>query len=249
MTPIERARVAFAKNGEVNSPWKAAEPMCTLRVASAEEANELSTTVGVPFDELHATDDGITVEFQGCNALDFLGAVCPTHYRFNRWLLYRPDVFMRNIPDCLVTLTDPRAVLPSKVRASDAGYDLTIISEVKRFNKKTVLYDTGIKIKLPHAMYAEVVPRSSLSKSGYVLANSVGIIDNSYRGNIYVALCKVDEDAPDIELPFRCCQLIFRQQVFVDIVRHDGLALQTARGENGYGSTGGASASATNTSS
>ncbi len=241
---VERVRAVFAETGKVNSPWKAAEPTCALRVASVEEAKELSAAVGVPFDELHTSvDNGITVEFQGCNAIDFLGAVCPADYRFNRWLLYRPGIFMRNIPDCLVTLADPRAVLPSKVRASDAGYDLTIISEAKRFNKKTVLYDTGIKIKLPHGMYAEVVPRSSLSKTGYVLANSVGIIDNSYRGNIYVALCKVDDDAPDIELPFRCAQLIFRQQVFVDIVENDGrgLALQTARGENGYGSTGGTS--------
>ncbi len=243
---IERVRAVFAETGVVNSPWKAAEPMCTLRVASVEEANELAATVCVPFDELLAHGDGgVTVEFQGCNAIDFLGAVCPDHYRYNRWLLYRPDVFMRNIPDCLVTLADPRAVLPSKARASDAGYDLTIISEAKRFNKKTVLYDTGIKIKLPHAMYAEVVPRSSLSKSGYMLANSIGIIDNSYRGNIYIALCKVDEDAPDIELPFRCCQLIFRQQVFVDVVENKSLVLQTARGESGFGSTGGAAATST----
>lgn len=235
----ESVKAVFAQTGVVNCPWKAAEPLCTLRVASVEEANGVSTAIGVPFDELHTTGNEITVEFRGCNAIDFLGAVCPDDYRFNRWRLYRPGVFMRYVPDCFVTLADPRAVLPSKARASDAGYDLTIISEAKRFNKKTVLYDTGIKIQLPHAMYAEVVPRSSLSKSGYVLANSVGIIDNSYRGNIYIALTKVDEDAPDIELPFRCCQLIFRQQVFVDMVPQDaGVSLQTARGENGYGSTG-----------
>lgn len=62
----------------------------------------------------------------------------------------------------------------------------------------TILYDTGIKINVKYGYYAEVVPRSSLSKSGYMLANSIGIIDNSYRNNIFVALTKINPDAPDI---------------------------------------------------
>lgn len=234
---LESVREVFKKTGVVNSPWKAAEPRCTLGVSNEEEANMLAVVTGIPFDALRHTESQIEVEYLGCNAIDFLGAVCPDDYRFNRWRLYRPGIFMRSIPDCLVTLTEPAAVMPSKARASDAGYDLTVIREVKRFNKNTVLYDTGIKIQMPHAMYAEVVPRSSLSKSGYMLANSVGIIDNSYTGNIYVALTKVDSSSPDLEMPFRCCQLIFRQQVFVDLVETE-IREATSRGGDGFGSTG-----------
>jgi hypothetical protein len=31
--------------------------------------------------------------------------------------------------------------------------------------------------------YTEIVPRSSISKFGYILSNNIGIIDNNYRGN------------------------------------------------------------------
>lgn len=44
------------------------------------------------------------------------------------------------------------------------------------------------------------------------MANSVGIIDQSYRGNIYVALTKICPEAKPIQFPFRCCQLIIRPQ-------------------------------------
>lgn len=37
-----------------------------------------------------------------------------------------------------------------------------------------------------------------------MLANSVGIIDNGYTGNLFIALKKIDPNA-EIQLPFRCC--------------------------------------------
>ena len=82
----------------------------------------------------------------------------------------------------------------------------------------------------------EIVPRSSLSKSGYILANSVGIIDNSYRGNLMVALTKVCDDAKEIEYPFRCCQMIVRKYVNT-YLEEVGNVDKTKRNEGGFGST------------
>jgi dUTP pyrophosphatase len=87
-------------------------------------------------------------------------------------------------------------------------------------------------------LYAEIVPRSSLSKSGYMLANSIGIIDCSYKGNLYIALTKIDNTMPDLTLPFRCCQLIFREQIHVDLEEVTSFEEQTSRGSGGFGSTG-----------
>ena len=70
-----------------------------------------------------------------------------------------------------------------------------------------------------------------------MLANSIGIIDVSYRGNIYIALTKIAPEAEDIEYPFRCCQLIVRKQLGMIIKETDNLE-ETMRNDGGFGSTG-----------
>jgi deoxyuridine 5'-triphosphate nucleotidohydrolase len=141
-------------------------------------------------------------------------------------------------PSIKVYKTDKNAVIPSKAFEEDAGYDLTIIKKIKDFNSKTTLYDTGIKIEIDEGYYTEIVPRSSISKFGYILANNIGIIDNHYRGNLMIALTKIADDAPDIVFPFKCCQLIVRKQIFSDLyeITDDNLS-STIRNDGGFGST------------
>ena len=136
------------------------------------------------------------------------------------------------------------AVIPSKSRYSDAGYDLTIIKEYKRLTSNTVIYDTGIKLEIPNGYYVEIVPRSSISRSGYILANNVGIIDQGYRGNIYVALTKINEESPELSLPWKCCQMIVKKQIYSKLVFCDSSNSEqndiekSSRGTGAFGSTG-----------
>jgi deoxyuridine 5'-triphosphate nucleotidohydrolase len=139
-------------------------------------------------------------------------------------------------PTIKIYKTDENAVIPTKAFEDDAGYDLTIIKKIKDFNSKTSLYDTGIKIEIDEGYYTEIVPRSSISKFGYILANSIGIIDNNYRGNLMIALTKICDDAPEIELPFKCCQLIIRKQISANLYEVNNLTT-TERNEGGFGST------------
>jgi len=185
-----------------------------------------------------------TIEFSGTNAMDFLGKIyqddtlertSTLYQEYLTWVNWKPA---SKILQCVVLKTDPDAVIPSKSQASDVGYDLTVIKESKRWLKNITLYDTGLKIRVSHGYYAEIVPRSSLSKSGYMLANSLGIIDRSYSGNLLVALIKVDPKAPEIELPFRCCQIIFRAQHHMEMIQITESLDETARAEGGFGSTG-----------
>ena len=150
--------------------------------------------------------------------------------KLSNYLNYKPSI--------KVYKTDKDAVIPSKAFEEDAGYDLTIIKKIKDFNSKTTLYDTGIKIEVDEGYYTEIVPRSSISKFGYILANNIGIIDNHYRGNLMIALTKIADDAPEIEFPFKCCQLIVRKQIFSNLyeITDDDLS-STARNEGGFGST------------
>ena len=184
------------------------------------------------------------VGWTGTNAIDFLGKLyagrenskenSENFEKYQQWLYPSGN---DRLPRCQVYKKDELAIIPAKSKESDVGYDLTVIKVAKKLSDKVTLYDTGLTISVQHGFYAEVVPRSSLSKSGYMLANSVGIIDRSYLGNLLVALVKVDENAPDIELPFRCCQLIFRPQIHMDMEQVHQPFEETARGEGGFGST------------
>ena len=151
---------------------------------------------------------------------------------------YKNKILNDHNPTIKVYKSHKNAVIPAKAFDEDAGYDLTIISKIKDFNSKTSLYDTGIKIEIDEGYYTEIVPRSSISKFGYILANNVGIIDNHYRGNLMIALTKIADDAPEIVFPFKCCQLIVRKQIFANLceITDDNLS-STIRNDGGFGST------------
>ncbi len=129
------------------------------------------------------------------------------------------------------------AILPSRVHEADVGYDLTAIRKHKVLQNGVTLYDTGLAITPPPGFYIEIVPRSSISKTGYMLANSVGTIDPNYTGNLYIALVKVVPDSPEISLPFTKCQFLLRKAYYGVIKEVDHLDL-TDRGTGGFGSTG-----------
>lgn len=133
------------------------------------------------------------------------------------------------------TITNSSAIPPTRARHSDSGYDVTVISKAKTFGKVT-LYGTGIKVQPPSGFYFDLVPRSSIIKSGYMLANSVGIIDQSYTGEIMVPLMKMDPDAPDLELPAKIAQLVPRRWYGLRPVE-DETEMETMRGDGGFGST------------
>ena len=142
-----------------------------------------------------------------------------------------------------VVIVNPKAKVPTKANDNAIGYDLTIIEECvnppKHECKNLRFYDTGIQIKPPHGYYLEIHARSSLMKTGYMLANAVGIIDPDYRGNILVALTKFDHDMPDLVLGdgIRVAQLILRNvEKACDCVIVDKLD-DTVRGSGGFGST------------
>lgn len=79
---------------------------------------------------------------------------------------------------------DDRAVIPTKGTIGSAGYDLTII-DVELDSGGNYIGRTGIAIEIPTADYVlQTYIRSSLAKKGLMLANSVGIIDSDYRGEI-----------------------------------------------------------------
>ena len=101
-------------------------------------------------------------------------------------------------------------------------------------------FSTGIKLEIPEGHVGIIVPRSSSGSNGLMLANTVGVIDSDYRGEIKLRLVKWKvESAKPIEIkePVRVAQLLIMPVKQVDIEIVDSLE-ETDRGENGFGSTG-----------
>jgi dUTP pyrophosphatase len=139
------------------------------------------------------------------------------------------------IKEFYYSLNHESSVPPVKQRDSDAGFDLTLVSVHKTVGN-TVFYNTGVSVEPPKGMYFDLVARSSITKTGYMLANSIGIIDNEYRGDILVALVKIDKDAEDLTLPNRLVQIIPRYCLSLTPVQKDFLS-STDRDTKGFGSS------------
>ena len=99
-----------------------------------------------------------------------------------------------------------------------------------------------VDFKIQGAMYEDNIPigyylyaRSSIVKTGFRLANSVGIIDSGYRGNLMAYFDVVKND--NVEVYQRLVQICAPdlRPFKVEIV--DSLD-ETERGQGGFGSTG-----------
>jgi len=86
-----------------------------------------------------------------------------------------------------------------------------------------------------------LLPRSSISKTRFRMANSVGLIDSGYRGNIMakVDLLKKDEEpSPFLKKGTRMFQIASGDLTPISQVRVVSELSKTDRGSGGFGSTG-----------
>jgi dUTP pyrophosphatase len=157
----------------------------------------------------------------------------------------------------LIQVTNPRNKefyeKHSVMYKEDSGLDLFIVHNEVIKAGETVLVDLGIKAQLRSFEWRMsrwfknksvwryhsylLFPRSSIYKSPLRMANSIGLIDAGYLGNIKVALHNTSQ--VDYE--------IWRGERFVQFVRHDlgGIKFDlvdrlrsTDRNSGGFGSSG-----------
>lgn len=238
----------FDGDGHVSSTYSVKRsPRCSISSSSPKMLEQIKNFCGIP-----CSVWGNEVEWAGNNCLDFLGKLYDdaSYYlkrKYNNyidWCSYIPGLTGgigngHNIEPFKWCKTEKEAVPPQKSSVSDSGFDLTLLRKIKQVGP-VEFYTTGIKVTPSFGWYFDMVGRSSISKSGYMLANGFGVIDRSYVGPIIVPLIKVDKDASDIETPIRMVQIIPRPIVHVDFIEVDSFEELsfTARGEGGFGSTG-----------
>ena len=124
----------------------------------------------------------------------------------------------------------------------DAGFDLKFPSTITLKAKST----TKIDLMVSAQMYTKgertsyyLYPRSSIAKTPVRLANSIGIIDRGYTGNLLAVVDNISEKDYTIEKGQRLFQLCgpHLNSVFSDVKLVDTLET-TERGNSGFGSTG-----------
>lgn len=137
----------------------------------------------------------------------------------------------------------PGGKMPEKKSSGAAAWDCFAREDVVVGNNP-VLIGLGFMAEPPKGYYLEIVPRSSIGlKTKLRQPNSVGIIDNDYRGEVkamYEAHCTCDcygIGCAEIKAGDRIAQMIPRKMEDVDLVQVDELS-ETERGAKGFGSTG-----------
>ena len=141
--------------------------------------------------------------------------------------------------DVRIARLDPAVELPSYAYAGDAGLDLRSNATVDIAPHERVLIPTGLAVAIPEGYAGFVQPRSGRAlKEGLSMANTPGLIDSHYRGELKVCAVNLDaENTIHIERGERIAQLVIQEVPVVNLVVVDRLD-ETDRGSGGFGSSG-----------
>jgi dUTP pyrophosphatase len=133
----------------------------------------------------------------------------------------------------------PEAPLPSYARPGDAGLDLAAAIDAEVGPGERVMIPTGVAVAIPPGHAGLVLPRSGLaSREGLTLANSPGLIDAGYRGEVTCAVVNLDRDRTvSIKRGDRIAQLVIVAVPSIEPNWTEELP-PSERGEGGFGSSG-----------
>lgn len=140
---------------------------------------------------------------------------------------------------------DEKAILPSYQTAQAAGLDLAACLPRHEFGEEVTIepleivkIPLGYACAIPIGYEGQVRPRSGLStKHGISIPNAPGTIDSDYRGEMFIALINLSRQAYTVRHGDRIAQLVIAPVAHA-AVREVEYLEDTARGQNGFGSTG-----------
>jgi dUTP pyrophosphatase len=141
----------------------------------------------------------------------------------------------------IICQVSPGAKLPVRAHPTDAGADMFAYIMVNGLPSTIVvapdcqsLIDSGISIKVPVGYGGFIMPRSSMRNKG-ITGWGDGLIDPDYRGTVKFIVANQSGVPYTIAHGDRIGQIVIKKIELVDFI--DGWN-DTARGDNGFGSTG-----------
>ena len=136
-----------------------------------------------------------------------------------------------------VACLTPRAWMPHKGYATDAGFDLAIPEEHELPPGVAHRIDLEIVLQIPHGWYGQIFGRSSVFQRG--LSVHPGVIDADYRGSVQLLVENRRPQTLRVEAGERLAQLLILPVPRVELRRVSPEEIEpTHRGTGGFGSTG-----------
>lgn len=129
------------------------------------------------------------------------------------------------------------ATIPEQATVGSAAVDLKTLNDVTLRPGEKVKVLTGLSCEIENGLVGIIAPRSGLGSKGFVLANTIGVIDSDYRGEIIVALHNTSVLERTFMAGDKIAQMMFLECPQVAHIEVEELN-QTSRGEGGFGSTG-----------
>jgi deoxyuridine 5'-triphosphate nucleotidohydrolase len=125
----------------------------------------------------------------------------------------------------------------------NAGFDLVTAEDFVGKPGEPHLLNLGVKAMMVRentneAVHYWLAPRSSIYKTGHIMANSMGVIDNTYRGTLKAPVVALTEGASGFKAGDRHFQIVAPDMGWISEVRTVRSLPESERGEAGFGSTG-----------
>jgi dUTP pyrophosphatase len=125
---------------------------------------------------------------------------------------------------------------PDRAHRADAGFDLYAAEDVYVSVKGVTTVRTGTNLGIPEGYVGLLFSRSGLStKFGVSLANSVGVIDAGYTGEVQLKM--ETKTGYQVRAGDKVGQIVILSLPNVLMIEVEELS-ETERGSNGFGSTG-----------
>jgi dUTP pyrophosphatase len=146
--------------------------------------------------------------------------------------------FQAAVDELEIQLLHPDACPPVRLRSGDAAYDLSCVAPFVLRPGERRMVPTGIAIALPPGVAGLVLPRSGLAhRYGIGCANSPGLIDPNYRGELRVILLNHGQETYRAHAGDRIAQLLLVPFWTPELRVVDELP-DSERGADGFGSSG-----------
>lgn len=136
------------------------------------------------------------------------------------------------------------AKIPTKAYKGDFCYDCYAVTE-EQIAPNVWKYDLGFGLQIVRdsnidddsLLSIDIRPRSSVWKTGMILSNCEGTIDEGYLNTISAVFYHVMPNMPRYKVGDRICQMKIGATLPIEFVEVDELD-ETERGMKGYGSSG-----------
>lgn len=182
---------------------------------------------------IEAINEIDTIEELSFNKKDFLKTMLKETMDIISVLIVNP----RETVKVKIQKINENAILPTYAHDTDAGADIYAIEDTVLKPHSTNIVKTGLKVAIPAGYMINIAPRSGLSaKTTLRIANSWGIIDSEYRGEIGIIMENTGNLSVTISKGDKIAQMLIMPTPMIkweEVTQLD----ETKRGEGGFGST------------